>query len=252
MADSLLRSRLEAEHLPNVIRQRLSAQPRHDYLADAVLGAVDGCITTFAIVAGSVGAGFSALVIIVLGFANLLADGFSMAVSNYLGTKSERERIDKARRIEQQHIDHFPEGEREEIRQIFEQKGFNGTILDNIVEVITSNPRLWINTMLTEELGLQAQGRHPVRAGVATFAAFVIVGLVPLLPFLLPQLDPRHRFVISCVSTAIAFTAVGVVKGLLVEKSPARSGVETLLTGGTAASLAYFIGAWLQRAYGAS
>jgi VIT1/CCC1 family predicted Fe2+/Mn2+ transporter len=252
MTDSILRNRLEAEHIPKAIRERLALQPRHNYVADTMLGAVDGCVTTFAIVAGAVGAGFSAMVVIVLGFANLLADGFSMAVSNYLGTKSERERVEKARRLEQQHIEHFPEGEREEIRQIFERKGFSGAVLEKIVEVITSDPRLWINTMLLEELGLQTEGRHPVRAAVATFGAFVAVGLIPLLPFLVPQLEPSRRFVISCVFTAIAFTAVGVVKGIVVERPLTRSGLETLLTGGGAALVAYFVGAWLRDVYGAA
>jgi VIT1/CCC1 family predicted Fe2+/Mn2+ transporter len=158
MNDTQVRSRireLEAEHLPQAIARRLSAHRRHGYIGDAVLGAVDGCVTTFAVVAGAVGGGFSEIVVIVLGFANVLADGFSMAVSNYLGTKSECEEVDKARRTERTHIEAIPAGEREEIRQIFARKGFGGDLLERIVEVITSNPKLWVDTMLTEELGLQ-------------------------------------------------------------------------------------------------
>jgi hypothetical protein len=106
MNDAKLRSRtrdLEAEHLPQAIARRLAAHRRHGYVGDAVLGAVDGCVTTFAVVAGAVGGGFAEIVVIVLGFANLLADGFSMAISNYLGTKSEREEVEKARRGTQAH-----------------------------------------------------------------------------------------------------------------------------------------------------
>ena len=90
--------------------------------------------------------------VIVLGFANLLADGLSMAVSNYQGTKSQREQVEQARRKEEHHIEQIPEGEREEVRQIFARKGFEGGVLEKIVEVITQDRQLWIRTMLTEEL----------------------------------------------------------------------------------------------------
>ena len=73
---------LQAEHHPHAIRTRVGSQQNHSYLGDAVLGGVDGCVTTFAVVAGAAGAGFPSLVIVVLGVANLLADGLSMAVSN--------------------------------------------------------------------------------------------------------------------------------------------------------------------------
>ena len=87
------------------------------------------------------GVGMGALVII-LGFANLLADGFSMALSNYLGTKSDPERVDQARQDEERHIAQVPEGEREEIRQIFAGKGFSGETLEKIVGVITMPARV--------------------------------------------------------------------------------------------------------------
>src|SRR3712207_3725854 len=86
------RERLEAEHRPEAVRRRLSERRGPGYLGDAVLGGIDGCVTTFAVVAGAVGADFSGLVVVVLGFANLLADGFSMAVSK-IGRASGRERV---------------------------------------------------------------------------------------------------------------------------------------------------------------
>ena len=243
---------LEDEHLPQAIARRLAMHRRHGYVGDAVLGAVDGCVTTFAIVAAAVGGGFSEIVVIVLGFANLLADDFSMAVSNYLGTKSEREEVVRARQIERKHIETIPAGEREEIRQIFGRKGFSGEVLERVVDVITSNPNLWVDTMLTEELGLQLDGPHPVRAALATFLAFVIVGLIPLAPFVVSMMDADQRFIASATATAIAFFSVGVIKGKILERALMRSGLETLLIGGTAATLAFLVGAWLRHAYGAS
>ena len=224
-------SDLELDHRPESIRSRLAQQRRHSYLGDGVLGAIDGTVTTFAVVAGAIGAGFSTVVVIVLGFANLLADGFSMAVSNYLSTKSQQQRVAQTRRWEERHIQEIPAGEREEIAQIFARKGFEGDVLDRIVETITADRGLWLDTMLTEEHGLQLDGPSPVRAGLATFVSFLMVGLIPLVPFLLPGLSPDQRFVASCLATGLAFLAVGIAKGAVLEHGMVRSGLETLLTG---------------------
>jgi vacuolar iron transporter family protein len=246
------RERLEAEHRPEEVRRRLSERRGQGYLGDAVLGGIDGCVTTFAVVAGAVGAGFPGLVVVVLGFANLLADGFSMAVSNYQGTKSQLERVEEARLSEERQIEQIPAGEREEVRQIFAAKGFQGETLERIVEVITNNRRLWVDTMLAEELGLEVEGPNPLRAAVATFAAFLAVGIIPLVPFVVPGLPTSTRFVASAAATGVAFFGVGAVKGLVLGRSALRSGLETLLTGGAAAAIAFVVGAWLRQLFGTS
>ncbi|NND71693.1 MAG: hypothetical protein HKN43_08940 [Rhodothermales bacterium] len=239
------------QHSPDAIRKRLRERTRHTYVGDAVLGGIDGCVTTFAVVAGAVGGGFSSLVIIVLGIANLLADGFSMAIGNYQGTKSVRDEVDRARRTEEQEIREHPEGEKEEIREIFRLKGFEDKILEDIVDVITRDRKIWVDTMLTEELGLQLEGPEPLRASLATFGAFIVVGLVPLLPFLTLQDDLSQAFVWSCAMTGLAFFGIGVAKGFAVDRKPLISGITTLLIGGIAAVVAYGVGAWLRSQFGA-
>lgn len=241
---------LEREHRPERIRERLEAGRQHSYLGDAVLGGIDGCVTTFAVVAGAVGARFPIGVAIVLGLANLLADGFSMAAGNYQASKTERERLERARRHEEQHIERIPEGEREEIRQIYARKGFSGEALEHAVETITSNRKLWVDTMVTEELGLPLEAANPLRAALATFLAFIAVGLVPLLPFFVPGIGLDATFTASCVMTGIAFFGVGAAKGHWLGSSRLRGGLETLTVGGIAAALAYAVGAWLRNAFG--
>ena len=86
-ADQTAIHKLKQDHSPHAIRCRLEAGPQHSYVRDYVYGAIDGAVTTFAIVAGVAGAQLSGGVVVVLGLANLLGDGFSMAVSNYLGTR---------------------------------------------------------------------------------------------------------------------------------------------------------------------
>lgn len=239
---------LKAEHTPAAVARRIAGDPARSYLRDFVYGAIDGCVTTFAVVSGAIGAGLSSGVVIVLGFANLLADGFSMAVSNYLGTKADQQLLDKARRIEESHVDAIPDGEREEIRQIFAQKGFEGELLERVVKVIVADRKLWIETMLREEWGLALTGPSPWNAAIVTFLAFVVVGLVPLLPFtLLLPLSPSDwmLFLVSSGMTAVTFFAVGALKSRYVAESWIRAGTETLLMGGGAAVLAYVVGVLL-------
>ena len=117
-AQTIMHSDLDEEHTPAAIRERLAQLPKPSYLRDWVYGGIDGAITTFAIVAGVIGAELSARVILILGLANLLADGFSMAAGNYSATKSEVDDAKRLRAIEQHHIEAVPEGEREEVRQL--------------------------------------------------------------------------------------------------------------------------------------
>ena len=201
----------EKEHTPAKIRQRLEKGPGHSFLKDFIYGAIDGAVTTFAIVAGVAGAGLAPGVVIVLGVANLVADGFSMAVSNFLGSRAEEQEGEKARKEESTHIDLYPEGEREEIRQIFAAKGFEGDELERVVEVITSDRKQWIDTMVQEELGLRLENPPAWKAGLVTFAAFALAGSVPLIPYLLNLLTETEiaSFPVSAFMTGVAFFGVG-------------------------------------------
>lgn len=240
----------EAEiHTPQAVRERLSRPPRQSSLRDFIYGGIDGTVTTFAVVAGVAGAELSATIVIILGFANLIADGFSMAVSNFLATRGEMQERALARWEEEREITQIPEGEREEIRQIFAIKGFSGKELDRVVEVITANPDIWIDTMMVEELGYSPARQDPWRAARATFTAFLLVGLIPLLAFLLELLSPSsldRPFVWSSLLTAGAFFIVGALKSRFVAQRWWLAGLETLAVGGTAAVIAYVVGALLK------
>lgn len=231
-------------HSPSAIRKRIEDNLKKDnYLGDFILGAIDGVVTTFAVVASVAGAGLVKEVAIVLGLANLIADGFSMAAGNYQKAQSDAELIVKTRRIEEEHIDTVPHGEIEEIRQIYAKKGLAGDLLEDVVKVITSDRQRWIDTMIMEEFGMQIRSPSPIKTALVTFLAFVVVGSVPLLPFFLPMDFPSPQiFLISVAATAIAFFIIGSVKGHLVHQNRIISGLETLLIGGAAAGLAYWIG----------
>jgi VIT1/CCC1 family predicted Fe2+/Mn2+ transporter len=230
------------EHHPTAIKERLDRLTKPSLISDAVLGGIDGCVTTFAVVSGTLGAGFSASVALVLGFANLIADGFSMAISNYESIKAQQEFTESVRLTEQEHIENIPAGEREEIRQIFQRKGFTGDILEKIVDTIVNDRKLWIDTMLTEEHGLQKSIQNPIKSAVTTFTAFIFVGAIPLFPFLLTGQEIQAQFFISACLAGIMFFLIGTIKSIFLEKPVFRSGIKTLLTGGVAASLAFTTG----------
>jgi VIT1/CCC1 family predicted Fe2+/Mn2+ transporter len=217
-------------------------------LGDFVYGATDGAVTTFAVVAGVVGASLSPSIVLILGFANLLADGFSMAVGNYLATKAQKEYIEKARKREEWEIDNLVEQEKQEIRDIYTKKGFKAELLDEIVRVITSRRKVWVDTMMREELGLIEDNRLPRDTAVTTFAAFNAIGVIPLLPFVAmfaigsQVVSTSDAFTYSVIFTAVAFFLIGGVKGRVVQKPLLRSGLNTLLVGGIAAAVAFAIG----------
>lgn len=241
--------KLEADHTAAAVRRRLGAPPPVSYLRDFVYGAIDGAVTTFAVVAGVQGASLSPSIVIILGVANLVADGFSMAVSNFLGSRAEAQQRERARREEQRHIELVPEGEREEVRQLFAAKGFEGPELTRIVDVITADREIWVDTMMREELGFGSEVSNPWCAATATLAAFVVVGFLPLAAFVYDLIAPGdlpEPFVWSAMLTGVAFFTVGGLKARFVDQPFWRSGLETLAVGGIAAVLAYALGAALQ------
>jgi len=230
---------IEHSHSREAIAERLAQSPSVSYLRDWVYGGIDGAVTTFAIVAGVVGAELSSGVVLILGLANVVADGFSMAASNYSGTKTEHEEKAQLRKVEERHIEAVPDGEREEIRHIFRNKGFRGADLERAVDVITADTKRWVDTMLSEEYGLPKSVRSPIKAAASTFAAFMLCGSVPLLPFLV---DAPASFELSIVLTGLVFFLIGSGKSRWSPVSWWRSGSETLAIGMGAAAIAYIIG----------
>lgn len=247
--DGPTRAALRTGHTVEAIRSRLHTRGEQSHLRDFVYGALDGAVTTLAVVLGGAGAELSPGIVVILGGANLIGDGFSMAAGNFLGTRSDNQLRDRLRRMEERHIDQIPEGEREEVRQILQRMGFQGQDLDRAVEVITSDRQRWVDTMLKEEHGLSLWPLSPWRAALATFVAFILVGLLPLAPFLANIALPvsiADPLAWSVFTTGTAFFIVGTIKSRFVQQNWCWSGLETLLVGGAAASLAYLCGLLLK------
>jgi len=227
------------DHSPEAIAARLSAGPKTHNLREWVYGGIDGVVTTFAIIAGVVGASLSPVIVLILGVANLIGDGFSMAAGAYSATKAEEDNYSRLREIEAGHIKKYPDGEKEEIRQIFAAKGIEGDNLENLVETISGDEKLWIDTMMQEEYGMSAPLHTPMNTAIHTFFAFVVCGVMPLLPFVVKT---PHQAVASLVLAALTFFAIGSFKSLWSVKPWWREGLGTMLIGLIAAGLAFAIG----------
>jgi len=213
---------------------------------DFVYGSIDGAVTTFAIVAGVMGASLSSGIILILGFANLFADGFSMAAANYQASKARNEFVEMKRKQEEWEIENLEEEEKNEIRDIYKKKGFKDELLEEVVRIITSRKKVWIDTMMKEELGLVENEKNPMHSSISTFVGFNVIGIIPLIPFIVFMITGidvnSEAFVYSIISILAAFFLVGMIKGKIVKKSKIRSGTNTIIIGSIAAVVAYMVG----------
>ncbi len=223
-----------------------------EYVSEFVYGGIDGAITTFAVVAGAAGANLNMSIIIILGFANLIADGFSMSVGNYFSTKAEHDNYDKHKAVEYWEIEHLREKEIQEIREIYEKKGFKGELLEQVVNTIIADKDVWVDTMMKEELEMIKDDKTPIKTATVTFIAFFIIGLIPLMAYLIAwlfQLNQSNLFLYASLLTGVGLAIVGYFKSLVTEKNKLISIGETLLLGGIAAALSYVVGAVLEKMF---
>lgn len=216
------------------------------YIHDIVYGANDGIVTTFAVVSGVAGADLAPYVVIILGFANVLADGLSMGLGNYLSSKSRNDNYQRVLKEELKEIEEIPEVEREEIREIFEAKGFAGDDLERVTAVITSDKKVWADTMMREEHGLsEEEDGKPWIHALMTFLAFVLFGSIPIAPYILP-IAAESRFLVTVVSAGVALLLVGLLRSWVTRERLIRGPLEILSVGAVCAFAAYYVGAALK------
>ncbi|MFT7381641.1 MAG: VIT1/CCC1 family predicted Fe2+/Mn2+ transporter [Roseivirga sp.] len=220
-----------------------------EYIGEFIYGGIDGSVTTFAVVAGAAGAHLDSAVVIILGFANLFADGFAMSVGSYLSTKSEKQNYDKHKAVEYWEVDHLPEKERDEIREIYAAKGFEGDLLEQVVAKITEDKDRWVDVMMKEELYMTEETKSPFQMGLVTFISFLIMGFVPLIVYVLDYTSGLEAdlFLWSSILTFVTFAGIGYAKSYVTATSKVRGVLETLFLGGSAAVLAYYVGVILEK-----
>ncbi len=219
-----------------------SHQKIGDFLKEAVFGLNDGVVSTFAVVAGLTGGVIENKTILLAALATLVAGGFSMGLGTYLGSKAEKEHYESERKRELYEMDHMPEIERQEIRDIYAAKGFTGKLLEDVVEKITSDPKIWLDTMMRDELGFSQAPPKPGLNGLVMSAAFVTGALMPTLPYFFAAYGSRSIFVFSLVASTVALLVAGSLKTRFTKRNVFLSALETLLVGALAAGASYGIG----------
>jgi VIT1/CCC1 family predicted Fe2+/Mn2+ transporter len=219
-----------------------------EYLGEFVYGGIDGAVTTFAVVAGAVGAGLDSSIIIILGFANLFADGFAMSIGAFLAAKSEKENFEKHQKIEYWEVENIPEKEVEEIREIYKEKGFEGELLEQVVTVITADKDRWVDVMMKEELGMIETDKSPFKIGLITLVSFIILGFIPLLVYVVDFFSKLEINLLlwSSVLTIFSFALIGYLKGVVNQRNKVMSVLTTVSMGLCAALVAYYVGDFLE------
>lgn len=216
------------------------------YIREIVYGGNDGIVTTFAVVAGTVGADLPYKIIIILGLANLLADGLSMATGAYLSEKSEQAQWKRIRDEEMKEIESIPDMERAEVSEYFVKLGFKGADLERAVQIVTSDKDRWADVMMVAEHGYAGnEDSKPLLDGVMTFLSFGFFGAIPLLPYFFHVPDGQ-RFTVAIVGTAIALALLGGARSYITKEKLYKGPLEILLVGALGAMVAYAVGVFLK------
>jgi vacuolar iron transporter family protein len=214
-------------------------------LSDVILGGQDGIVNVLGVILGVAAATNDPRIVIVAGLAATFAESVSMGAVAYTSSLADADFYESEREREYRHIKQVPELEEQEIRQIYEEKGFEGGTLDHIVETITTNRDVWVAVMMAEEHGLSPSNRRDaLRSAVVVGVSAIVGSLIPILPFL--YLSIKQSMIVSVLITALVLFFVGVYKARVTVGRPMRSGLEMAIIGTISALVGYAVGALLK------
>jgi VIT1/CCC1 family predicted Fe2+/Mn2+ transporter/rubrerythrin len=230
---------VEDELIPG--RPRRASAHVGDFVRDLVFGLNDGVVSNFSLISGVSGAGTSHQVVMLAGVAGLIAGAVSMASGSYLSNKSQREVVDEEVRREAEEIAYAPDEERDELRRIYLLKGFSADEVEILVRRITADHDRWLETLITEELGLSAKpGPPPLLDGLFAGGGFALGALVPLIPFFFA--GGTGALIAAAVLSVIGLFTMGAAKTLVTSRSVLRSGLEMVAVGIGAAAVTNVVG----------
>ena len=216
-------------------------------IRNIILGLNDGLISTFTLLVGVAAATLASTgsnsIVILTGFAAMVSGAISMGLGEYISSKSEYNYIKNELKKERAELELFPEEEKEEVKEIFENMGFKGETLNACVDTITSNKKVWLNFLTKSELGLE-EPENPVIGAILTFLSFVFGSFLTLFAYFF-NLDLLSLVLSSIISFTMLFI-VGMVKTRITGEKKIRSGFEMLVIGVVAFIVSYGIGTLLE------
>ena len=215
-------------------------------LRDIILGGQDGLVNVLGLTLGLAVASGDIRIILAGGLAATFAESVSMAAVAYTSKRAEQSFYKSELAREKREIKDVPELEKEEIREIYRQKGFSGKLLEDVTEKITSNEEVWLDEMMKFELGLQpVETKHALRSGVVVGVAAFVGSLIPLIPFFLFttfDLTVSEAIRISLVISALTLFIVGAYKAKTTVGDWKKSGLEIAVIGIVSAFAGYAVG----------
>lgn len=226
-------------------KNRAARQGR--YIKSMIYGGIDGVVTTFAVVAGVSGASFTNNVLLVLGLANLIADGFSMGFGDFISSKAENEFRKKETVYEHWMLEKHPAQIKEQVKNIYIKKGFMDHDAEALAAITANNKDMVVSLFLAER-GIFKAATSPVAKSLYTFFSFLFFGAIPLLTYLVVPYVPvaqNHNFATACLLTGLTLFALGTVKVTFTGRNWILSGLEMVFLGGFSAFIAYLVGVLL-------
>lgn len=220
-------------------------------LRAAVLGANDGLVSNFSLVMGVAGASAGGSPVLIAGVAGLLAGSLSMALGEWLSVQSARELYANQIATEASELAMFPREEEEELRLIYEANGLSAESARDLAhKVITGDPKVALDTMSREELGIDPEelGGSAWTAAVTSFFLFALGAVVPVIPFLVGA--GGIAIAASAVLSGVALFILGAAITLLTGRHPVFAGLRQLGFGLAAAAVTFAIGTLLGTAIG--
>ena len=212
-------------------------------LSDVILGGQDGLVNTLGVILGVAAATRDPHIILAAGLAATFAESFSMGAVAYTSALADHALYQSELERERRHVERVPDLEREEVRVLYRRKGFDGPLLERIVETITADPAVWVAVMMAEELKLAPSSRGgALKTAFVVFAAAMIGSLIPVAPFIVLPVKAAVWVAVS-VATATLF-AVGAYKAFTTVGHWLKSGLEMAAIGMASAFVGYGIG-WL-------
>jgi vacuolar iron transporter family protein len=211
-------------------------------LSDIILGGQDGLVNVLGVILGVAAATSDPRIVLVAGLAATFAESVSMGAVAYTSTLADADFYEAERNREFRHITKVPHLEKKEVREIYAKKGFEGELLDHIVETITANEDVWVAVMMSEEHQLSPTDRRQAIKAAAVVGFSAIVGsLIPLAPFAL--LPVGQSMWVAVIITALVLFGVGAYKARTTVGHPGKSGLEMALIGTLSALVGYVVGA---------
>jgi VIT1/CCC1 family predicted Fe2+/Mn2+ transporter len=226
------------------LKYHLSGDPhrRASALSDIILGGQDGLVNVLGVILGVAAATHDPRIVLVAGLAAAFAESVSMGAVAYTSTLADADFYESERAREFRHINEVPHLEKDEIREIYAQKGFKGELLDRIVATITADEDVWVAVMMNEEHQLTpTDRRHALRAALIVGFSAIVGSLIPLVPFIFLPVDPG--MIVAVVITALVLFIVGAYKARKTVGHPGKSGLEMALIGTLSALVGYVVGA---------